>query len=55
MGLGLAERDEDLAGLRPFAEGGALGDAATATVFALVARFFLAGLAEAFAFSADAF
>ena len=56
FGIGLAERDEDLAGvLRAFAEGAALDVAAEVTAFALVPRFFLAGPAEAFAFSADAF
>jgi hypothetical protein len=57
IGLGLAERDEDFAGvLRAFAEpDAALDEAATVTAFAFVPRFFFPGLAEAFAFSADAF
>ena len=57
IGLGFAERDEDFAGvLRAFVEPDAtLEEAETVTAFAFVPRFFLAGPAEAFAFSADAF
>ena len=55
IGLGFAERDGDFAGvLVAFAEPeAALEEAETA--FAFVARFFLAGPAAAFAFSAEAF
>ena len=55
FGFGFAERDGDFAGvLVAFAEPeAALEEAETA--FAFVARFFLAGPAAAFAFSAEAF
>lgn len=55
MGLGLAERDEALAGgLRAFGEAD-LAEAETVTAFGFVVLFFFAGPLEAFAFSAEAF
>ena len=55
IGLGFAERDGDFAGvLLAFAEREAALEEAE-TDFAFVARFFLAGPAAAFAFSAEAF